>query len=137
MWRRPFIIVLCAFTLAPCLAQDTYQQEADRLAALLNWQSGGVVAEIGAGDGQMTLVAAERVGTAGRVYTTELDQKKLAHLEELAGKQKNITTTKAAEGETNLPPKCCDSIFMRLVYHHLTKPAEIDASLFRSLKCWP
>ena len=23
---------------------------------------------------------------------------------------------------------------MRLVYHHLTKPAEIDASLFRSLK---
>lgn len=134
MWRRSFIVVLCAFTLAPCLAQDTYQQEADRLAALLNWQSGSVVAEIGAGDGQITLAAAERVGTAGRVYTTELDPKKLAHLEELAGKQKNITATQAAEAETNLPPECCDSIFMRLVYHHLTKPAEIDASLFRSLK---
>jgi predicted methyltransferase len=38
------------------------------------------------------------------------------------------------ETGTNLPEGCCDSIVMRLVYHHLTKPAEIDASLFRSLK---
>src|SRR6185312_16508979 len=48
--------------------------------------------------------------------------------------EKNITTLKAADGDTNLPPESCDSIFMRLVYHHLTKPADVDASLFRSLK---
>lgn len=136
MCRRSFIIalVLSAFTLVPGVAQDTYQEEADRLATLLNWWPGSVVAEIGAGEGQMTLAAAKRVGTAGRVYTTELDTKKLARLEKLAGEEKNITAVKAAVAETNLPPVCCDSIFMRLVYHHLTKPAEIDASLFRSLK---
>jgi predicted methyltransferase len=55
-------------------------------------------------------------------------------LEELAAKEKNIIALRAAETETNLPRECCDSIFMRLVYHHLTKPAEVDASLFRSLK---
>ena len=92
------------------------------------------MAEIGAGKGEITLAAAKRVGAAGRVYTTELDAKKLAHLEELAAKEKNITALQAGEAQTNLPPECCDSIFMRLVYHHLTKPAEIDASLFRSLK---
>jgi predicted methyltransferase len=74
------------------------------------------------------------VGETGRVYTTELDSKKLAQLEDLAAKEKNITALPAAATETNLPPECCDSIFMRLVYHHLTKPVEVDASLFRTLK---
>jgi predicted methyltransferase len=136
MLRRSFILALAlsAFALAPCHGQDTYQQEADRLAVLLNWQPGSMVAEIGAGEGQITLAASKRVGAAGRVFTTELDPKKLAHLKELAAKEKNITPVTAAEAETNLPPECCNSIFMRLVYHHLTKPAQIDASLFRSLK---
>jgi predicted methyltransferase len=136
MLRRSFIIALAltACGLAPCRGQDTYDEEAERLATLLKWQPGSVVADVGAGDGQMTLAAAQRAGAAGRVYATELDAKKLAHLEELAAKDKNITVLKALETETNLPPECCDSIFMRLVYHHLTKPAAIDVSLFRSLK---
>ena len=79
----------------------------------------------------MTLAAANRVG---RVYTTELDPKMLANLERVAAREKNVIALKAAEAETNLPPECCDSIFMRFVYHHPTKPAEMDASLFRSLK---
>ncbi len=104
------------------------------MATLLNWHSGTIVAEIGAGNGKLTLAAAVRVGPSGKVYSTELDATALAHLEELAAKEGNITAVKAAETDTNLSPGCCDSIFMRLVYHHLTRPAEIDASLFRSLK---
>jgi predicted methyltransferase len=138
MWRRSFIIalVLSVFALAPCLAQreDTFQEEGDRLALHLHWQEGSVVADIGAGRGELTLIAAKRVGATGRVYTTELDTKKLAVLEDLAAKEKNITALQAGVAQTNLPPECCDSIFMRLVYHHLTKPAEVDASLFQSLK---
>jgi len=129
-------LLLGALALAACHGQDQDQKEAGKLATLLNWKPGSVVAEIGAGDGGLTLAAAERVGPTGRVYTTELDPKKLAKLESLAAAQKahNITVVKAGEAETNLPRECCDSIFMRVVYHHLTKPAEIDASLFRSLK---
>ena len=104
------------------------------MAILLSWHPGNVVAEIGAKKGQLTLAAAQRVGSAGKGYSTELDLEALAHLEELATKEKNITVVKAGEADTNLPPACCNSIFMRLVYHHLTKPTEIDASLFRSLK---
>jgi ubiquinone/menaquinone biosynthesis C-methylase UbiE len=136
MLRRSFIVALalCAFGVGPCRGQDTWHEEADRLATLLKWHPGTVVAEIGAGNGKLTLEAAQRVGRSGKVYTTELDAKALSHLEELAAKEKNITVIKAAEADTNLPPACCDSIFMRLVYHHLTRPTEIDASLFRSLK---
>ena len=136
MLRRSLLmaLLLCGLVVAPACAQDNHQEEADRLAVLLNWQPGNVVADIGAGKGELTLAAAKSVGETGRVYTTELDPKKLAQLEELAAKEKNITALRAGESETNLPPECCDSIFMRLVYHHLTKPAEVDASLLRSLK---
>lgn len=112
------------------------QLAAKVLAKVLNWKPGSVVAEIGAGDGGLTLAAAERVGPAGRVYTTELDSERLADLKSLAAKQKrqNITVVKAGEAETNLPRECCDSIFMRGVYHHFTQPAKEDASLLQSLK---
>ena len=92
------------------------------------------MAEIGAGDGSMTLAAAERVGPTGRVYTTELDKDKLAKLQSLAAEQKNIIAVKAGQAETNLPPQCCDSIFMRRVYHHFTEPVKEDSSIFQSLK---
>jgi len=137
MRRRLFIIILILSVLmiaSGCAEENTYQEEADRLAPLLNWQTGSVIADIGAGGGEMTFSAAKRVGTEGRVYATELDTKKVAKLIELAAKEKNITVIQGSEAQTNLPHECCDSIFMRLVYHHFTKPAEIDASLFRSLK---
>jgi predicted methyltransferase len=137
MLRRSFIVTLALCVLGtgpPCPSQDTSQEEANHLATLLNWHPGDVVAEIGASNGKLTLAAAHLVGPSGKVYSTELDAKALAHLEELAAKDTNITVVKAAEAETNLLPGCCDSIFMRLVYHHLTRPGEVDASLFRSLK---
>jgi predicted methyltransferase len=136
MPRRFFIIALalCALAVAPCRAQGTCQQEAGRLASLLNWHSGSIVAEIGAGHGDLTLAASQRVGPSGKVYTTELDPDNLAHLKELAAAHSNIIAVPAADASTNLSSACCDSIFMRLVYHHLTKPAAIDASLFRALK---
>lgn len=136
MIRRIFAVflVLAACGVAACQEQDTHDEEIAHLATLLSWKPGSVVAEIGAGDGRMTLATAQRVGPDGKVYTTELDPKKFAHLEEIAAKEKNIVALKAGETATNLPPECCDSIFMRLVYHHLTKPAEVNASIWQSLK---
>ena len=98
---------------------------------LLDWQPPSNVAEIGAGHGQLTLAAAKRVG---KIYSSELNDKLITNLQQLVETEKNIVPVKAAETETNLPAECCDSIFMRLVYHHLTKPLEVDASLFRALK---
>ncbi|HEX5411862.1 MAG TPA: class I SAM-dependent methyltransferase [Terriglobia bacterium] len=134
--RRLLLIALLLSTIAlPVCGQD-YAAESARLAKLLRWHMGAVVAEIGAGAGEMTLDAAARVGPTGHVYSNELSQDKLAHLKELAAADKNhnITVLEGSQSGTNLPPECCDSIYMRRVYHHLTEPQKMDASLFRSLK---
>jgi len=135
MHRRALILLSILLTLQSffCVAQEkaTCQEEADRLAVLLDWQPTSTVAEIGAGRGQLTLAVAKHVG---KIYSTELDGKLVTNLQQLAETEKNIVPVTAAETGTNLPESCCDSIFLRLVYHHLTKPAEMDASLFRALK---
>lgn len=130
---RMFLVVflLCSIFVP---AQETWQKEGKELATLLHWSPGQTVAEIGAGKGELTSIAAERVGPSGKVYSTELDAEKLAALQALAAKQTNISAVKASDAETNLPDLCCDSIYMRLVYHHFTKPIDMDLSLFRSLK---
>ncbi len=110
--------------------------EVKRLAELMGWKAGTVVADMGAGDGKYTFAAVERVGAAGRVYATEIDAKKLGELRDEVAKRKlgNVMVVESKEAETNLPTGCCDAIFLRHVYHHLTKPAEFDAGLVRSLK---
>src|SRR6266436_5190522 len=118
-------------------------EEVKRLAELMGWKAlrssgstGTVVADIGAGDGEYTFAAVERVGVAGKVYATEIDAKKLAELKGEVAKRKlgNVIVVESKEADTNLPAGCCDAIFLRHVYHHLTKPAEFDAGLVRSLK---
>jgi ubiquinone/menaquinone biosynthesis C-methylase UbiE len=134
--RNLLLIALIFSAIAlPVCGQD-YQAESARLAKLLDWHAGSVVAEIGAGAGEMTLDAAERVGATGHVYTTEINPRKLEHLKELAAKEKNhnITVIEGSQSGTNLPSACCDSIYLRRVYHHFTEPKKIDASIFESLK---
>jgi ubiquinone/menaquinone biosynthesis C-methylase UbiE len=111
-------------------------EEIKRLAELMGWKAGTVAADIGAGDGKYTFAAVEWVGASGKVFATEIDAKKLAELREEVAKRKlgNVIVEESKEAETNLPAGCCDAIFLRRVYHHLTKPAEFDAGLVRSLK---
>lgn len=118
------------------LAADEYQVAAGKLSDLMHWRPGEVIAEIGAGEGQMSFFAATRVGSAGHVYTTELDDKKLAHLKEEVSKRHldNVTVIKADPIGTNLPDDCCEAIFMRRVYHHFTDPARTDAAIYHDLK---
>ena len=119
-----------------CWARGDAAEEIGRLAKLMDWKPGDVVADIGAGDGSYSFAAAERVGAAGRVYATEIDAQKLKELRAEVQKQKllNVTVVESKEADTNLPSACCNVIFLRRVYHHLTKPAEFDANIMRSLK---
>lgn len=117
-------------------AHGTAADEIKRLAALMEWKPGTIAADIGAGDGKFTFAAAERVGATGKVYATEIDEKKLEELRGEVAKRKlqNVVVIESKEADTNLPTACCDAIFLRHVYHHLTKPVEFDANLVRSLK---
>jgi len=139
MKKREMLLVGVACAVAAVFAAQVRGdavEEIQRLAELMGWKAGTVAADIGAGDGRFTFAAVERVGAAGKVYATEIDAKKLGELREEVAKRKlgNVIVVESKEAETNLPAGCCDAIFLRHVYHHLTKPAEFDASLARSLK---
>lgn len=136
--RTPLLVIALAATFAVSLfarASATAADEISRLAAMMEWKPGFVVADIGAGDGRYAFAAAEYV-PSGKVFATEIDAQKL---DALRGEVKrknllNVQIVESKEADTNLPPECCDAIFLRRVYHHLTKPGEFDAALARSLK---
>jgi len=112
------------------------ESEIQRLDQVMGWKPGEVIADVGAGEGEIGFVAAGKIGKSGKVYLTELDPQKLENLRKEAERRKlaNVTVLAAAEKKTNLPENCCDAIVLRRVYHHLTAPVEMDASLLRSLK---
>src|SRR5580765_2108949 len=111
-------------------------REITRLAELTQWKEGTIVADVGAGDGTYSFVAAQKVGPSGRVYATEIDTEKLKNLRAEVRKRKleNLIIVEGTADDTKLPSSCCDTIFLRRVYHHLTQPQEFDRNLVRSLK---
>lgn len=103
---------------------------------ILHLKAGMTAAEIGAGDGRMTLLIARHLGASGRIFATEIEGEKLDSIRAAADEAgvANVSVIKAGEKETNLPPQCCDAIFLRKVYHHFTDPAAVTASLYESLR---
>ena len=135
------IILLVSAACAGCGSWTGFGFRADgpemqRLKQLLALQQGSVVADVGAGKGELTLALAGEVGSSGRVFSTEIDPNRLQRLRELAAGAKpgSVTVIEARSAETGLPQGCCDAIVLRRVYHHLIDPSSINASLLRSLR---
>lgn len=132
----PFVVALLATTaLVAQTAQDN-AADAERLIKALDMQPGSIVGEIGAGSGELTLAIARAVGPTGRVLSNELNKERLEQVRRRAADAglQHVTAIEGKEKETNFPDECCDSIFMRNVYHHVGDPASMNASLFKSLK---
>jgi ubiquinone/menaquinone biosynthesis C-methylase UbiE len=140
--KRSGCIATIVFTLLWLLGDVTpgtsggQGQEITRLAELTHWKAGTIVADVGAGDGTYSFETAQKVGPSGRVYATEIDTEKLKNLRVEVTKRKaeNIVIVEGTADDTKLPSSCCDTIFLRHVYHHLTQPQEFDRNLVRSLK---
>jgi ubiquinone/menaquinone biosynthesis C-methylase UbiE len=110
--------------------------EMQRLRQVLALEPGKVVADVGAGKGQLTLALAREVRSNGRVYSTEIDAARLEQLRVavVEARLDNVTFVEARSHETGLPANCCDAIVLRRVYHHLTDPRSINASLLQALR---
>src|SRR5262249_31968609 len=119
-------------------ADELKQAEAEipQLVTVLDLTPGMTVADVGAGAGAMTRVMARRIGPGGRVYATELNPLQITAIRTQVASAglNNVTTIEAGKAETHLPDACCDAIYLRNVYHHLTDPLAEDRSLLKALK---
>jgi ubiquinone/menaquinone biosynthesis C-methylase UbiE len=142
-WLLGLLILLTAMALLvggsmPYLpwVHGTAEKEVERLTEWLGVRPGSQIADVGAGSGKFSIALARRVGTGGKVYATELDPARLAEIRQ-AATAAGLSTIEVIEGavaSTNLPAACCDAIFSRAVYHHLTEPAAINDDLRRALR---
>lgn len=110
--------------------------EMPRIREVLALRQGIVVADVGAGEGQLTFALAREVGPSGHVISTEIDPERLRALREsvAAARLGNVTVVEGFAGETGLSSACCDAIVLRRVYHHVSDPPGINASLWRALR---
>jgi len=119
------------------VAQERRQAEteAPQLAEVLGLRPGVAVADIGTGGGAMAIVLARLVGS-GRVYATDITEKSLATAREYAKKEglTNLTVIEGGTASTNLPSGCCEALFLRNVYHHVTEPDAFNKSLYATAK---
>lgn len=119
------------------IAQERRQAEKDvpQLADVLQLKPGMTVADVGVGGGAFTVVFGKWIGS-GHVYGTDITEDALRMTREYVKKEglTNVTVIEGGADRTNLPAACCDALFMRDVYHHVTAVEAFNKSLYESLK---
>ena len=146
--RHRFAHVACLLVIVPAalaaqrpaaLVRAELEQaarEVPKLAEVLTLKPGTTVADVGSGGGAMAVVFAKWLGPGGRVFATDVRAAQLAEIRAAVARDglANVVVLEGAALSTNLPSECCDAIFLRDVYHHLTRPQDIGASLLAALK---
>jgi SAM-dependent methyltransferase len=129
-------VTLLASVLALSLMAQAADSEIDHLIQVLDLKPGVSVADVGAGSGEFSMLIAKRVAPNGTVYSTEIDPKNLDKIRQAGQKAgiHNVVVIAGANNDTRLPSNCCDAIFLRRVYHHLTDPVDMDRSLFLAMR---
>lgn len=119
------------------IAQERQDAEAEapKLVEVLELKPGMTVADVGSGGGAMTVVLAKWIGS-GRVFATDVTASALRQTREYVKKEglTNVTVIEGAQAATSLPDACCDAVFLRNVFHHVTDPLPFNKSLHASLK---
>ena len=111
------------------------EREVPQLAEVLELKPGMTVADVGAGGGAITVVLGKWIGS-GRVFATDIGAPQLQLIRDYVMREGlgNVTVIEGRATSTNLPDACCDAIFLRDVYHHLSDPEPFNKSLLASLK---
>jgi ubiquinone/menaquinone biosynthesis C-methylase UbiE len=109
--------------------------DAARLIEVLALRPDSVVADVGAGRGELAILVAKHV-VEGRVFATEIDRDRLRQIRQAVEEAglRNVTVVEGAASETGLPDACCDAIFLRDVYHHIQDTAAMNVSFRQTLK---
>ncbi len=99
-------------------------------------KAGSTVADIGAGNGFYTLLLAQRVGPAGKVYANDIQPEMLKLLDQRVRERglKNVIPVLGKEDDPKLPAGSIDVALLVDVYHEFSKPQMMIRKLRDSLK---
>jgi ubiquinone/menaquinone biosynthesis C-methylase UbiE len=133
--HAPALLFVTLLVPASARAQAV-QLTSDRIFDALDVREGATVCEIGAGDGELSIAAARKVGAQGRIYSSELGEKSLKSLQDkiAASALPQITVVGGDPVKTNFPDAACDALFLRNVYHHFADPPKMNAAITAALK---
>lgn len=107
-----------------------------RVMDLLSISEGKSVADIGAGGGWFSVIAAERIGKNGKVYAVDINEDAIAYINERKVRE-NFPNIEAVLGEfedPKLPKKSVDAVLILNTYHEIEQPVIYLKNLLPALK---
>jgi len=95
---------------------------------------GKSVADIGAGSGFFTVLAARRVGDKGMVYAEDINPEAIQYIDARL-KKENLHNVKTVQGKPNDPslPAPVDAVLLLKTYHEIAEPVVLFRNLRHSL----
>ena len=110
--------------------------QVERVMDVLGVREGASVADIGAGSGWFTVLAARRVGGAGRVYAVEINPEYVKHIEGRAARESlpQVRAVLGKEDDPVLPERSVDAVLILKTYHEVAQPVRLLTRLRASLK---
>jgi ubiquinone/menaquinone biosynthesis C-methylase UbiE len=108
----------------------------DRVMDLLDIKPGKSVADIGAGSGWFTVLAAKRVTDAGKVFAVDINPEAAGYINSRAKKEglHNIQTIVSKPDDPQLPPSAADAVLILKTYHEFENPVALMRNLKPALK---
>ncbi len=117
-------------------SERTESEKPEELLDLLGIEEGDVVADIGAGVGFFSLLAAERVGPTGEVLAVDIQPEMIAGLEMMMERfgHENIVPILGDIDDPKLPVDSVDHVLMVIAYHEFSHPVEMMRHIRNAMK---
>ncbi|MGA6984822.1 MAG: class I SAM-dependent methyltransferase [Terriglobales bacterium] len=108
----------------------------NRVMDMLGIEPGKNVADIGAGSGWFTVLAARRVTGSGTVYAVDINPEAIQYIDQRTKKEQlqNIKTILSKPDDPQVPADSIDAVLLLKTYHEVAHPVVLLRNLRASLK---
>lgn len=115
--------------------RESWQRVPDIFAAV-GARAGSRIADLGAGEGWLTVQLARRVGPSGRVFAVEISEAALGLLAGQLARDtlRNVELVLAEEDDPRLPFGTLDGVVILNAYHEMTKRVPVLEGVKRALR---
>lgn len=124
-----------AASTSPSNRRDDWQRPGDIFAAL-GAASGSRIADLGAGEGWLTLRLARQVGPTGRVFASDISDEALTRLGESLARDslRNVELVLAEDDDPRLPFGTLDGVVILNAYHEMGQRVAVLDGVKRALR---